>query len=277
MKKIRHLSRQVYRTAWGVSNLRKDDIWLSSFPRSGNTWFRNILASIYGISQDRLDIVDLCNIHRLVPSLGLNDLSEAWVNDVLPRFVKTHKNYWPVLFAAPRRTLLLVRDPRASAVSYYKLCCSSTILNLNLSFDQFLRHRKFGLEAWARHYRTWQPHATSIIYFEDLRNDTANVVARGLGELGLQFPPELIQAAVEHSSIDRMRELEASVGVRDPSRFKEGFRTVGQGKLDGWKEYFHEENLDYYRSFHAKHNLDIYDPPCDQSQACDSVPESGVT
>lgn len=129
-----------------------------------------------------------------------------------------------------------------------------------MSFDEFLRHRKFGLESWMKHYHSWKPHATAVVFFEDLRQDTVSVVARALHELGLTFPAQVVSAAVEHSSIDRMREREEQLGVRDPGRFKEGFRTVGEGKLDGWKELFHEDNLAYYASVHARYGLDIYKP-----------------
>ena len=120
-------------------------IWLTSYPKSGNTWVRSFLSSLMFTENGEADFEALKNIHQyplrsnfegLVQNLDdLNTLSENWINtqdlmnlDKKIKFLKTHHamcNFGKYSFTNYENTfgvIQIVRDPRniiTSLLSYF--------------------------------------------------------------------------------------------------------------------------------------------------------------
>ena len=59
-------------TPVNFSNKKFDsEFFLSSFPRSGNTWVRFLIANVYNNIKKRYDEIDFFNIHEIVPEYGM--------------------------------------------------------------------------------------------------------------------------------------------------------------------------------------------------------------
>ena len=107
MRRITHFKNKIFKTGRVIYG---DDIFLVSYPKSGNTWLRFLLAyCLFDIEPGR---VNFHNIENFIPDMYVN-----WPNRNLarPRIIKSHekftKNY--------PRVIYLYRDGRDVMVSYY--------------------------------------------------------------------------------------------------------------------------------------------------------------
>ena len=85
-----------------------DDTFLVSYPKSGNTWVRFLLANLIHPNEK----VSFSNINRLLPAPGV--LSKRFLRTLpRPRILKSHEPF----DARFKKVIYLVRDPRDVAVS----------------------------------------------------------------------------------------------------------------------------------------------------------------
>jgi len=252
LNRTTHYSTQIIRNINGVTGLRPEDVWLTSFPRSGNSWMRIILANVIYLTEKEGKEVDLRTLAYLLPSFGFADLHLSWQYQCVPRFVKTHHPFRYPFFSKPKRSVLLIRDPRDAILSYHDLAQKSKIIAFRGSISEFLRHSKYGLPAWLRHYESWQSRATVIMKYEDLRKDTVATLQQTFSALSVEIDRQIIEEAVERSAIQRMREKEAETGLGRPDRFDSSFRAVRSGKSRSWQNEFSESDQLYFEKIFTK-------------------------
>src|ERR1700685_1517671 len=87
-----------------------DDTFLVSFPRSGNTWIRFLIANLLNPGIE----VSFTNIERLIPDTASKS-SRTMKREARPRIIKSHE-YFDVRYP---KVIYIVRDPRDVALSYY--------------------------------------------------------------------------------------------------------------------------------------------------------------
>jgi hypothetical protein len=189
-----------------------DDTLLVSYPRSGNTWTRFLIANLKHPEVD----VSFANIERLIPDTS-SQSSQALKRTPRPRLIKTHE-YFDHRY---KRVIYVVRDPRDVAVSYYHFLRKVRQFEDDCSIERFVEHFIRGRgrlidEAWG----SWGENVASWIYtrgerddfllcrYEDLLENPAQQLSRIAFFLGVEPSPQLLQQAVERSSADRMREME---------------------------------------------------------------------
>ncbi|MGB9234956.1 MAG: sulfotransferase domain-containing protein [Terriglobales bacterium] len=215
-----------------------DDILLASYPKSGNTWARFLIANLVFPDQE----VGFGNLHRfaLDPDATVKrDFDRAQ----RPRFVKTHGTFNPHY----RRVVYLVRDPRDVAISQYyylrKVRKFDDAFPIESFIEQFLAGKlKPFPGSWGENVGTWLATRARhpgflLLRYEDLLSDTARELTRVAVFAGLPINPERIRQAVERSTPDKMRESEKTQGQR--SALIKGSRTdisfVRSAKSGGWR------------------------------------------
>jgi len=87
-----------------------DDVYLVSYPRSGNTWTRFLLGNL--IHQD--EAVTFSNIESRIPEIYFNP-DRALRALPRPRMLKSHECFQPQY----PHVIYIVRDPRDVAISFY--------------------------------------------------------------------------------------------------------------------------------------------------------------
>src|SRR5689334_6895227 len=101
-----HSYARMAQTAYRARGLTADDVVTPSFPKSGSTWLRFVVATIAAPGAE----VDFTTLSRLSPPLGAHAAAPLLVGG-RGRFIKTHEP----LTAFPRfrsRALYVVRDGR---------------------------------------------------------------------------------------------------------------------------------------------------------------------
>jgi Sulfotransferase domain len=187
-----------------------DDVFLVSFPKSGNTWTRFLLANLIYPGQP----ATFANIHRLIP-----DPSGTSKRDLermrRPRIIKSHECFDPRY----RRVIYIVRDPRDVAVSQYhyhrKLMKIGDDSPIESFVTRFLAGETCPHGSWGQNVASWlatsekSPHFL-LLRYEEMLADTVRELAKIAGFLGISADREQIALAVERSSAARMRKLEES-------------------------------------------------------------------
>ena len=180
-------------------------IWLSSYPKSGNTWVRSLLSSYYFSETGNFNFELLKNI-SVYPQQKYFDakinkpgeISLHWdisqkkiISEKKIKILKTHNSLLALNgknFTKPEYTLgiiYVVRDPRnviTSLKNHYDL-------DYEQSLEFMLNEKKYiydiqekndyadfhFLSSWSNHYKSWINNnlfKKMIIKYEDLENDT---------------------------------------------------------------------------------------------------------
>lgn len=209
-----------------------DDVFLVSYPRSGNTWMRYLLANI---SQPN-DIWHLDNINQVVPdSYEVNVIEYTH-----PRIIKSHEphtNRYP-------KVVYMYRDGRDVAVSYYDL--SKKAFGYTGSFEDFLKAMLSGdavvvYGSWQSHVSGWTAAAEKEtvlpVKYEDLCADTFGIMSNVCSFLGKTVGSEVIEQAITKSAFRIQQD-----DVRKYSPFyTNGFLGGVKGGPGKWREVFTEE------------------------------------
>jgi hypothetical protein len=187
-----------------------DDVWIVSYPRSGNTWTRFLIANLVAGNEP----VDWSNIERRVPDIYLNQ--DPLLRTLpRPRYLKSHEAYRPDY----RRVVCIVRDPRDVALSYFHFLKKSKSLAVEALLSEFLPSFLAGQIAtfgsWGENVGSWLgarrgTQGFIVLRYEDLLEDAEAQLARVAEMLKLPANNGQLRRAVENSRADRMRELEQS-------------------------------------------------------------------
>jgi Sulfotransferase domain len=187
-----------------------DDVLLASYPWSGDTWMRLLVANL--LYSDRAG--DLGNLHRVIidPEVSVKrDIDRV----ARPRIVKTHGSFDPRY----RRVIYLVRDSRDVAVSQYNSLRESGDM---ITMEDFIEG--FVTEGADRHFGSWGENVGSwlagrarhsgffLLRYEDLLADTERELRRVADFAGWATTPEKISRAVDRSSASKMRENKSKHG-----------------------------------------------------------------
>ena len=185
-----------------------DDTFLVSYPKSGNTWTRFLIANLLHPDHP----VTLVTADRLIP--GVDGHSQEHLDHLpRPRVIKSHYPFDPQY----KRVIYIVRDPRDVVLSQYHYQRKRRVLPDDYPLESFVPRFIAGdvcpYGSWADNVCSWL--ATRMddpgflcFRYEDLKRDTELYVAKLARFLEVTPDLGLIRQAIELSSVKRMRELE---------------------------------------------------------------------
>jgi hypothetical protein len=213
-----------------------DDTFIVSFPKSGNTWTRFLIANLLHPEEP----ANFGNIDRLIPE------SEEMTRSQLarvprPRIMKSHE-YFDARF---RKVIYIVRDPRDVAVSQFHFFRKRRRIEDDYSIEQFVTRFVAGetcdYGSWGSNVASWLVTRQNspdflLLRYEDMVARTAEELGRVASFLGVAATPDRLAQTVERSSADQMRKLEganATASVTKNARQDIPFvRAAGSGN---WK------------------------------------------
>ena len=241
---------------WEVPNPRDSDIYLVSYPKSGNTWMRYLMA--YAIWPELTD-VDLVEMAGYIPSFHLKHDSEMMLdrnapcNQLKHRLIKEHTPYNKLAQRYVKRAICIVRDGRDVMVSYWQYCNQRDQTSIPLSeFIELSSKPGHSYGPWKKHIMGWlnaDLDSKLIIRYEDLMSDTASCLKKALDFSEIDTSDLIIGKAVARASFDSMKKLEKNKGFN-----LEHLRTVEfirQGKQGSWREAFGSGDLELFNRYHG--------------------------
>ena len=247
------VTKRISQSFYAGTNLlgrKKDDIFLISYPKSGNTWVKFLLINVLINNKELKEDLSFKLVDETIPELGRDNLMKPWKFKSLPRFIKSHLAYKKVFFGN-NKALLLVRNPKDVMVSYYHYVQSNYGRNFQGDFSEFIRSKKFGIETRILHQISWQTKATATIKFEDLKKDNASTLDTALKKLGVNIDEKTFIKSYEDASFNKMKELEK--GPKRYNEHKPDYKFVRKGTSNQWRDYFNQNDLDYYNSLLEKY------------------------
>lgn len=242
--------------AWGVPNPRDSDVYLVSYPKSGNTWMRYLMA--YAIWPELAEI-DLIEMGAYMPSFGLEHDCKMMrdpnspCNQLKHRIIKEHKPYNQLASRYIKRAIYIARDGRDAMVSYWHFCNQRD--GTAIPFSEFIE-----LSSKPEHsYGEWSVHVTGwmnapldgklVLRYEDLITDTAGSLRQALEFVEVEVSETAVANAVERASFNSMRKLERTKGFNLEMLKKVEF--VREGKVGSWQDSFGPGDLERFHRFHG--------------------------
>lgn len=213
--------------------LNPRDVFLASYPRSGNTWMRFLLSEV--LTQTEADFRD---VGFAVADIRYYKKGSRLLGS--GRIVKTHEPYRREY----KKAIYFVRDPRDVAISYYEFDqCEESLDDFVQSFVDG-KANAFG--PWCRHVSGWL-HSPLVdlgnllvIRYEDMRVDTEETLSHALKFLGVSATEEIIRRAIANNALQRMRAKEdraraTGIGFCGEPIQSRG-RRIRNGSIGEWRE-----------------------------------------
>lgn len=220
------------------------DALLVSYPKSGNTWVKFMLAhaltgveTSFDATEDAIGrIGGRTDVPALLPGGG--------------RILKSHEAFSAGV-RAPGRVVYVVRDGRDVAVSYYEQFVRKGMNPGPFSsyLPRFVAGTVDGYGPWGRHATSWLDGGIArngrllTIRYEDLLEDPSGGLQQTLEFLGAPIDTDMVEAAVEANRFEQMRQRETQSAFHE----KQGDRFfVRRGVAGGWRETFSDADSELF-------------------------------
>jgi len=230
---------------------RHDDIYITTFPKSGTTLMQMIL---YQLTTD--GNTNFNHIYEVSPWIRNASLKNQEPLDLpSPRLIKTHDYYDFFPKQIKGRFIFVYRNGMDVGVSLYHQNKNYNFSNLIFEkyIKDFLKPRK---RSWFNYTKEWFQNKNKfpILYlrYEDLLEKKEQEIQKIIEFLKINPSPEAIQRAIEFSSFEFMKENEDKFGVQPlpPKVYDQFIRKgkAGEGKLLFSKE----QELEYLKHYNKK-------------------------
>ena len=248
------------------------NIFLASYPKSGNTWLRSIIGSFYNFGKD-FSLNDL----KSVPLLSIkkhfnefdnkiytenNELHFDWISQNIiqcQNLLNTKSNHLNIFKTHSVRHkkftnesvnagfIYIVRDPRDIVISFKNFTGKDfdEIIN-ELLFEKKLMIGSNGIQellsTWELNVQSWLNYNTVprlIIKYEDLQLKPKYIVIKirdflnKIHKLKLNLSDHDINQIIENTSFNNLKKLEDRSGFDEATKHSKFFRS---GTSNQWKE-----------------------------------------
>lgn len=194
--------------------LSSKDILLLSYPRSGNTWLRRLLANSILEAQHNFSDVPF---EIVVPSIYTQSLNPPCLHayqDICPRIVKSHEHR----DAKRHKTIYLLRNPVDTLVSWYHFVTGAPKLRNRypsieeLSIDKFCLN---AVEGWAKHVQITRRYKNILVMeYEQLFQDTTKTLKDILEFCEIDHHAIDLGKIVDNQSIRQLKPITQSLELR---------------------------------------------------------------
>lgn len=241
---------------------RADDVWLSSYPRSGTAWTYEVLyAVLYEGDIAALQQAQQAGHIRPFGSLEVNSVASvverlnAWKARPSPRIIPTHvpyRLYPPEVFERRVKRVYVLRNPKDVAVSFYHFHRTLDLLGpYQGTWDAFLEcflNGQIIYGSWFDHTLGWwgslheQPDTVLILHYEAMQQDLAAHVRRLGAFLDKDLSSRAVEAIAAHCAFESMQaNAFTNPGLTEPEGSLRRFRRLRKGMVGDWQMHFTDD------------------------------------
>jgi len=237
--------------------LRKNDIFIVTYPRSGTTWLQMIL---YQLTTD--GNMEFNHITEKIPfferSFGLKEKKTPH-EGASRRIFKTHLSY-KLIPKGHCKYIYVVRDGRDVCVScYYHF---KSLSRYDAPFSTFFGHfikGKIQYKSWFKHVHRWYRNRAKLdvlyLSYEELKTDLHDTIKRIAQFCEISVDDEHLKRAVERSGFSFMKaheeKFEHITEIMVENRWSLG-KFIREGKTKYWPSYFDPGMTERYNKQYKK-------------------------
>ncbi|RNA01338.1 estrogen sulfotransferase-like [Brachionus plicatilis] len=225
--------------------VRPDDVWIVSFPKSGTTWVQELVYLIENecdFKKATQDSIENRSPFFDYPSPGLKHIQ----NIKSKRIIKTHlpRSFLPDDIEKKAKVIYIVRNPKDVTVSYFHFTNLSTQAQFTGNFYDFTKlfiEGKVPYGPWWSHvddYLTKED--VHLIYYEDLHTRPFEVIKELSKYLGKDLSDDQIKSIIDWCSFDKMKNNPAVnyEWYKELGLYKKNGHFFRKGKIGDWLNHF---------------------------------------
>ncbi|KAM4693516.1 sulfotransferase 6B1-like [Discoglossus pictus] len=218
---------------------RADDVFLVTYPKTGSTWTMQLLNDMVKAAYNKDPSAVIPVIEFKFPGKF-----EKLKQETSPRVLATHLYYEDIpktFFDKKVKMLLVFRNPKDTAVSFFHFYNNNPLLPTYSSWDTFFQDFMSGKVVWGSYFDhavAWNKHIDDegvfIVTFEEMKQDLEAAVKKISDFFGFSLTKEQVQQIAEKGTFKSMKE-----------KSKQTHGEFGQvlfrkGDVGDWKNYFSE-------------------------------------
>lgn len=217
--------------------VKNSDLFIVSYPKSGNTWVRLIVGKIF------FKHVNYNNLDNLLPESYSFKESTYFETQGKYRIFKSH-DYFDHRF---KKVIYVVRDPREVIVSSYFFQIKIGAIKKNYSKRLFLKEflkgkfdSNFG--SWEQNVGSWfgsKKNQIIFVKYEDLVSNTKSEIKKIARFLGKKLTKKKINEIIKETSFDNLKKEENDVQLNWNSikNNRPDMKFFRSGKTNSWKKF----------------------------------------
>ncbi|MFZ4522026.1 MAG: sulfotransferase domain-containing protein [Bacteroidales bacterium] len=255
----------------------KNLVWLASYPRSGNTWFRLFLSSLLSGNQrndlNNLEVDLYANSRIMFDELAGINSSELTIHEIRDLksvvfqllsaeasgylYLKTHDRFFLTPSGNPAfppavsfGCVYIIRNPLDVAVSnalYFSKSVDEVIASMNnpghalhASVDCLYPLLEEWLGDWSGHAASWISSGIRlhVIRYEDMISFPFETFHKALRFLNLPFTEDQVRIAISETAFETLKKSEEKFGFNEKLPSCDAF--FRHGIAGGWRSFLTE-------------------------------------
>jgi hypothetical protein len=262
-------------------------VWLASYPKSGNTWFRIFLTNYLRDKETPAEINTLEKMHiasareilETLYGFSVLDLTHDETDELRPAmydtwqtrdepFHKVHDAYTYLKGGQPllgnpqgQAAIYFVRNPLDVAVSFshhigkkdvgetIKSMANPTFCFCDKKNDETKQLRQ-KLLTWSEHILSWKnaPIPVHFMRYEDMKKNPYTTFKKAIEFLGLPFDKKRLKKAIAFSDFEEVKKQESNNGFKEKSKMAKNF--FRKGEVGSYKEKLTPDHIESITTTH---------------------------
>ncbi|XP_060700669.1 sulfotransferase 2B1-like [Hemiscyllium ocellatum] len=242
--------------------VRDDDVFIVTYPKSGTTWLQEILPLVYS-NGDLTPVHTVPNWQR-VPWLEQKTGKSLLENRPSPRLITTHLTYHMMpksFYTSKAKVVYVSRNPKDALVSSFHYHGMASFLENPGTFEEFIDkflEGKVMFGSWFDHIKSWWPRKDQdnilFLTYEELLQDMRSALLKLKEFLGKPLSDDAIERIVTQTKFNNMKQNKMSNYSFVPEELMDQKKSnfLRKGIAGDWKTHFTTAQTEHFNSVYTQ-------------------------